>query len=64
MFLRGVEQGLLPKVLVSEVFFKGIDDILDLDELLNEFLMVWSALEGVSWENEVSHAIKDSEVPE
>lgn len=57
-----MEQALLPEVLVTKVFFEDVDDLFDLTELFNKFLMVRSALKGISGDDEVSHNIEDPAV--
>ena len=50
-----LDQGLLPETLITKVFLEDVDDPFNLSELFYEFLMMGSALEGISGYYEVSH---------
>lgn len=54
---------LLPNKLSPIVFFEDVDDIFDLHELLNKFLMMRAALERISGADEFSHTVKDPKIP-
>lgn len=58
VFLR-----LLSDKLSAIVFFEDVDDIFDLHELLNKFLMMRATLERISGADELSHAVKDPKIP-
>jgi hypothetical protein len=52
------------EVFFANIFFEVLDNDFEIAHLFQEFLMVASALEGVSGSDEGGHAVEDPELSE